>query len=61
MKKSSYANRTPIFLSRSAIWHPASQHTVNIDAASSDNSKNRHGSRLRSAKVLITITNRSNR
>lgn len=61
MKKSSYANRTPIFLSRSAIWHPASQQTVNMDAVSSDNCKNMHGSRLRSAKVLITITNRSNR
>lgn len=60
MKKSSFANRTPIFLSRSAIWHPATQQTVNMDAISSDNCKNMYGSRPLSAKVLITITNRNN-
>lgn len=58
MKKSSFANRTPIFLSRSAIWHPASRQTVNMDAVSSDNGKNIHGSRPLTAKVLITISNR---
>lgn len=61
MKKSSFANRTPIFLSRSAIWHPAAQQTLNLDAIPTDNSKNMYGSRPLSAKVLITITNRSNR
>ncbi|PLX88886.1 MAG: hypothetical protein C0618_03070 [Desulfuromonas sp.] len=59
MKKSSFANRTPIFLSRSAIWHPASPQTVNLDAVSMENRKNVHGSRPLSAKVLITISNRS--
>lgn len=58
MKKSSFANRTPIFLSRSAIWHPASPKNVNLDAVSIDNYKNRYGSRPQSAKVSITITNR---
>ncbi|PLX87749.1 MAG: hypothetical protein C0619_14185 [Desulfuromonas sp.] len=61
MKKSSFANRTPIFLSRSAIWHPASQLSVNMDAISADNVKNLHGSRPLSTKVLITITNRRSR
>lgn len=58
MKKSSFANRTPIFLSRSAIWHPASKQTINMDAVSADNCKNMYGSRLLSAKILIKISNR---
>ena len=58
MKKSSFANRTPIFLSRSAIWHPASPQTINLDAISQDNVKNMHGSRPLSAKIRLTITNR---
>ena len=61
MKKSSIINRTPIFLSRSAIWHPAAQQTMNMDAISSDNCKNMHGSRPLTAKVLITISNRKRR
>lgn len=61
MKKSSFANRTPIFLSRSAIWHPSSLKTINMDAVSQDNVKNMYGSRPLSAKVLITVTNRGDR
>lgn len=61
MKKSSIANRTPIFLSRSAIWHPASKQTINMDAVSADNYKNMHGSRPLSAKILIRISNRKHR
>lgn len=61
MKKSSIANRTPIFLSRSAIWHPASKQTINMDAVSADNYKNMYGSRPLSAKILIKVSNRKHR
>lgn len=58
MKKFSFANRTPIFLSRSAIWHPASKTSVNLEAISAENLNNQRGSHLFSTKVAITITNR---